>query len=166
MKFFIASLMLATASIAQAASVPTNLEFAVKNGQAGDVYRMTEHPNSVFVFEVFSLSCVYCNNNAPAVDRLAKEFADNARVQVLDVGLDTSDNNYREWNRRHAPNHPVVADSARKVYGPLHTEEGIPQAFVVNCKGQSVGNLVGSWDAASERKVRTLINKALETTCE
>lgn len=166
MKLFIASVMLAASSLAQAASVPTNLEFPIKNGEPGAVYRMTDHPNAVYVFEVFSLSCSYCNTNAPAVDRLAKDFAGNARVQVLDVGLDTSDNNYREWIRRHAPNHVVVADPARKVYNPLRTAEGIPQAFVVNCKGERVGSQVGSWDAGAERKLRALVNTALETTCE
>lgn len=167
MKLFVASALFAVASLAQAASsIPTNLEFPLVSGAAGSMYRMVDHPNSVFVFESFGLSCGYCNSNAPAVDRLATDYKANARVQVLDMSLDSNASYHREWIRRHKPNHPVIADTGHKVYNALRTEDAIPQVFVVNCKGEMVGTYLGAWDASAEKKVRAYVEKGLNTTCE
>ena len=167
MKLFIASALFAVASLAQAASsIPTNLEFPLVSGAAGSTYKMADHPNSVFVFESFGLSCGYCNANAPAVDRLATDYKGNARVQVLDMSLDSQASYYQEWIRRHNPNHGVIADTSRKVYNALKSQDAIPQVFVVNCKGQMVGTFLGAWDASAEKQVRGFVDKALTTTCD
>ena len=62
--------------------------------QADTTYSMADHPNGVFVFETFSLSCSWCNKNASNVDALATKFKDNNRVQVIDLGIDSSDSNF------------------------------------------------------------------------
>lgn len=165
MRLLIGTAFLIASSTAFAASIP-QLTFPVKNGAVGEVYNMADHPNTVHVFETFQLSCQWCNVNAPAVDRLAAENRANARVQVLDLGLDKNDFEFAEWNRRHSPNHPVVQDVNSTVYRTLKTTNGIPQAFVVDCKGNMVGNVVGSWDATAEKKVRSLIASALLVQCE
>lgn len=167
MKLFVASALFAFASLAQAAgTIPNNLEFPLVSGAAGSMYRMADHPNGVFVFESFGLSCGYCNANAPAVDRLANDYKANARVQVLDMSLDSNSAYHKEWIRRHSPNHGVIADTGHKVYNALRTEDAIPQVFVVNCKGQMVGTYLGAWDGSAEKKVRGYVEKALTTTCE
>jgi hypothetical protein len=141
-------------------------DFPLKNGQARDeIYKMSEHKNGVFVFEALRLSCGYCNENAPAVDRLATEYASNPRVQVLDLSLDTLDYDISEWINRHHPNHPVIQDTGRRVYNALKVTNGVPQVFVVDCKGMMVGGHVGTWGGA-ERHIRSLVELALKTTCE
>jgi len=165
MRQFVAVALFMMSAMASAASIPM-YDFPLKNGQSrDDVYRMSEHKNTVFVFEAFRLSCGYCNENAPAVDALTTEYAANPRVQVLDLGLDTSDADFAEWIARHEPNHPVVQDTGRRVYNALKTSSGVPQVFVVNCRGEMVGNHVGTWDGA-EKKIRSLIDRALTTSCE
>ena len=156
----------AVATMAQAASIPM-LEFPVKTAgsPAGSIYRMADHPNSVWVFESYRLSCVYCNQNAPNVDKLANDYKDNPRVQVLDAGLDTGDAEYIEWNRRHKPNHPVIQDVGYKVFKAFRVENAIPQVFVVDCKGNLVGSAMGAWGPTESAAIRGYINKALETTC-
>ncbi len=149
----------------QGTSIPM-LEFPLKNGQSRDeVYKMTDHKNGVFVFEAFRLSCGYCNDNAPVVDQLASDYASNPRVQVLDLSLDTVDTDFAEWINRHHPNHPVIQDTGRRVYNTLKQANGVPQVFVVNCKGMLVGGHVGTWGGA-ESHIRGLIDRALQTTCE
>lgn len=148
-----------------ASSIPTNLVFPQKNSAEQLEYRMGDHPDSVFVFETYFLRCSYCNENAPAVNALATQYADNARVQVLDLGLDTTDADYQTWIKRHKPNHPVVQDTNRRVYNALRTTNGVPQVFVVNCKGEMVGNYVGTWGADGTAKINAAIASALETTC-
>ena len=166
MRTVIASLLFAFAGIAQASFIPM-IEFPLKNGpNRDDIYKMSEHPNTVFVFEAYRLSCEYCNENAPLVDALADDYRANARVQVLDLGQDVADRDYEEWIDRHHPNHSVVLDTNKRVYNTLKTVNGVPQVFVVNCRGELVGNIVGSWDANDERKVRKLVDQALVTTCE
>lgn len=134
-------------------------------GQAGTSYNMADHPNAVFVFEAFSLSCSWCNKNAPNVDALASKFKDNSRVQVIDLGLDTSDSNYTRWISTHKPNHPVVKDVGRKVYNALQVENGIPQVFIVNCRGEREDVVVGYWGDAEKAQVEAAVNRALQTTC-
>jgi peroxiredoxin len=164
MRRLLASVLLMATTAVSAASIP-NLEFPLKNGTARDqLYKMSEHPNTVFVFEAFGINCGYCHENAAAVDAMATEFAGNPRVQVLDLGLDTTESAFEEWIARHEPNHPVVQDTGRKVYNALHTANGIPQVFIVNCRGEMVGNFVGTW-AGSTDTIRGYINSALRTTC-
>jgi hypothetical protein len=165
MRQIFAFLLLLAATTSNAASIPM-YDFPLKNGESrDDVYKMSEHQNAVFVFEAYRLNCGYCNENADAVDDLAAEYSNNARVQVLDLGLDTSESDYAEWIARHRPNHPVVQDTGRRVYNALKTSNGVPQVFVVNCKGEMVGNHVGTWGGA-DKKIRSLVNRALGTTCQ
>jgi hypothetical protein len=162
-KSLIAASVLAS-SIASASTIPM-YEFPLKNDAARSVYRMADHKNGVFVFEAYRLTCGYCNDNAPAVDALATAYAGNPRVQVLDLGLDTNDADYAEWIAAHNPNHPVIQDTGRKVFNALKTQNAVPQVFVVNCKGEMVGNHVGTWDGAVP-KIKGHIETALKTTCE
>jgi len=150
---------------AEAASIPM-YDLPLKSGPAGSVYKMSEHPNSVFVFEAFQLSCVYCNRNAVNVNNLADAFADNERVQILDLGLDTSDDAYARWIAQHAPNHPVVQDVGAKIYRALRTTNSIPQVFIVNCRGELTASHVGEWSAGIVGQVKAEINQALATVCE
>ena len=82
------------------------------------------------------------------------------------MSLDTNSAYHKEWIKRHNPNHGVIADTGRKVYTALRTQDAIPQVFVVNCKGQMVGTFLGAWDASAEKQVRGYVEKALTTTCD
>jgi thiol-disulfide isomerase/thioredoxin len=165
MRNLLATVLFVATTAANAASIQM-YDFPLKNGQSrDDIYKMSEHKNAVFVFEAFSINCGYCHQNAPVVDQFATEYASNPRVQVLDLGLDRTDSAFAEWISTHSPNHPVIQDTDRRVYNALRTENGIPQVFVVNCRGEMVGNHVGTWDGDVQR-IRDLVTKALETTCE
>ncbi len=164
MRRLLSTVLFLASTAVSAASIP-QLEFPVKNGGDRAVYKMSEHKNAVFVFETYRLSCGYCNDNAATVNALATEFASEPRVQVLDLGQDTADADYAEWIARHNPNHAVIEDTGRKVYNALKTQNGVPQVFIVNCKGELVGNHVGTWGGA-EKSIHDLIAKGLQTTCE
>jgi hypothetical protein len=164
MRNLLATVLFLSSTVVFAASIP-NYDFPLKNGSTRDeTYKMSDHPNTVFVFEAWGISCGYCNENAPVVDALAAEFASNPRVQVLDLGLDTDDSAFQEWIARHSPNHPVIQDVGRRVFNALKTSSGIPQVFIVNCKGEMVGNFVGTW-GGSTGTIRGYINRALQTVC-
>jgi hypothetical protein len=173
MKFFLAVSLWAMTTLAGAASIPTNLEFPIKNSPTpGATFRMADYPNDVFVFEAFTVSCGTCGENAPAVNRLADEYKTNPRVHVIDLGQDTTELYYKEWVRRFNPNHIVVSDVKTQVFETLHTINQTPQVFVVNCDGTMVGNHVGAWRQEGsdrpngEAMVRLYIEKALKTKCK
>jgi hypothetical protein len=144
---------------------PATTEFPWMNGPARDS-RFAFAVNKVHVFEAYSLSCSYCNTNASAVKAMAAEYADNERIQFLDLGLDTSDRDYASWISRHQPTYPVVKDVNRRVWNALNQTNGIPQTFVVNCRGELVGYTVGAWGSAEKRTLRNAIARAEETVCE
>jgi AhpC/TSA family len=165
MRHLIASVLFMASTVVSAASIP-NYDFPLKNGaNRDDIYKMSEHPNTVFVFEAWGISCGYCHQNASDVDAMAAEFAANPRVQIIDLGLDRDDSAYQEWIARHSPNHPVVQDTGRRVYNALKTSSGIPQVFIVDCNGKMVGNHVGTW-GGSTGTIRGYINTALTTVCQ
>ena len=89
------------------------------NQSPRDVYKMENHPNGVFVLEMYFRTCPYCNDNAPNVDRLSADHAGEPRVQVLDVGIDRNDVDYDRWIQAHHPNHPVLKDANRVIAGEL-----------------------------------------------
>jgi len=159
-------LSLALSAVAAQAAQMEILEFPWKNGPAaGSVYKMSDHPNGVFVFEAFSINCTFCNQNVPQVKAFVSKYSANARVQVIDLGLDTADSAYTRWISQHRPTYPVVMDTGRRAWTALRQENGIPQTFVVNCRGELVDHTIGLWNAASVVKLDAAVAKALETTC-
>lgn len=153
-------------SNALAASISPDTSFPWMNArEAGATYNMADYPNGVFVFEAFSLNCSWCNKNAANVDALADKYKDNARVQVVDLGIDTSNSYFTRWIQTHKPNHPVVKDQGRAVYNALKTQNGIPQVFVVDCNGTMIDNIVGYWSSTEKSRIDRAIARGLETTC-
>ncbi len=144
----------------------STIEFPWMNSPARDaVYRLSDHPQGVFVFEGYSINCVWCNRNAVQVDALATDYASEPRVQVIDLGLDKNDRDYRNWIQTHNPNHPVVKDVNKAVWNSLARASSIPQTFVVACDGTLVGQTLGYWGDEEKNVLKDAIAKALETTC-
>ncbi len=144
----------------------STVELPWMNNPARDAkFRLADHNQGVFVFEAYSINCVWCNRNAPLVDQLATDYVSESRVQVIDLGLDRNDRDYRNWIQTHNPNHPVVKDVDQAVWNALARERGIPQTFVVACDGRLMGTTIGSWGDEEKRLLKEYIAKALEVTC-
>ena len=153
---------------------PASVSFPVMNGEVvGERYKLSEHPNKVHVFEVYSLHCGWCAKNAPQVAQLMTEYAAKAkddeqynRVQFLDLGIDSNPRFYQFWINRHKPPYLVVMDEGRQVYNSLKQRNGVPQTFVVDCTGKVVGNTVGYWGTDQKNSLRFAIDEALKVTCD
>lgn len=165
MKILLSTALLLISGSTVAATIPTNLSFPLKNGGTVKTYNMADHPNSVFVFEAYQNFCGECNNNAANVEKLATDYKNNPRVQVLDSSLDTQEIYFKQWIQKHQPNHPVIADTGRRVFDAFKVDSVIPQVFIVNCKGELAGTHIGAWDAALAAQIRGEINEALKTNC-
>ena len=139
------------------------VELPQMNGDGG-IYKMTDHPQGIFVVEAYFLGCPYCNENAPNVNALASRFANDSRVQVLDVGIDKDSSSYATWIKKHSPNHPVLKDSSRKLITQLGTS-GYPSTYVVNCKGQLVESTEGLWGTEEEDAIIRAVEKLQAEGC-
>ncbi|NBY18742.1 TlpA family protein disulfide reductase [bacterium] len=139
------------------------VELPIMNGSGGN-YKMTDHPEGIFVVEAYFLTCPYCNQNAPRVNALASMFANDSRVQVLDVGVDRDDASYATWIKKHNPNHAVLKDSSRKLIKQLGTS-GYPSTYVINCQGKVVESTEGAWGYAEEEAIIAAVEKLQKEGC-
>jgi peroxiredoxin len=131
----------------------------------GTMYNSADHKDGVFVVEAYFLNCPYCNDNAPNVDDLADAYANEPRVQVLDVGVDRSDSQYKTWIAKHNPNHPVLKDDKRQLIRQLGTT-GYPSSYVVDCQGTVRYKTSGVWNMTKEAGLKSAIDKALSEDCQ
>ncbi len=151
----------------QAASATTINAFSLPwiNGPARDsMYQTGDHPDGVFVLEFFANFCGACNDNAVNVNTLADGYKDNARVQVLDMSLDTDPRETASWIANHSPNHPVVNDGAKTVWNQID-QQYIPTTVVMDCKGtvQFLHNDV--WDATATQQIKDTVDGLLKQPC-
>lgn len=121
--------------------------------------------NAVTIVEMYFNTCPYCNDNAPAVDRMAEYYQAAPRVQVLDVGIDTRDSDYASWISKHQPNHPVLKDAQRKVAKALGTTS-YPSTYVLDCNGNVLYKSVGAWSKATERKIYDAVERGFAVDCQ
>lgn len=127
----------------------------------GALYKSADHPG-VYLFESYFLSCPYCNDNAPNVHVMAKQYDMAPLVHVIDLGIDRSDGQYATWISRHNPEHPVLKDASRVVTNQLGTS-GYPSAYVVNCNMEIVYKTTGVWEEDVKEEIRSAINNAIAT---
>ena len=131
--------------------------------QANTLYNSAEHVGAVFVLENFFQSCSYCNANAANVDALATAWKDNARVQVLDIGIDTSTRSFQLWINQHTSNHPVLMDGSQILTKQLGTT-GYPSTYVLDCQLKVLYSSTGVWDDGVKAAIKSNIENSLATS--
>jgi peroxiredoxin len=140
-------------------------EMPWKNADAPNaVYKSSDHPNGIFVLEFLANFCSDCNRNAPNVDEMATYYADEKRVQVLDVSIDTKDTEIARWIAAHHPNHPVLKDVGKKLWKELGGEY-IPTVAVTDCNGRIRYQYVDFWTAAVKAEIKATVDQLLAETC-
>ena len=132
---------------------------------SGTIYKSADHVSGIFVVEAYFLNCPYCNDNAENVNELADKYKSDSRVQVLDVGIDTSDSQYKTWINKHRPNHPVLKDSQRRLISQLGTS-GYPSTYVLDCKGNVLTKTSGAWNSQKLNQITNAIEKLLKQDCK
>jgi peroxiredoxin len=131
---------------------------------ANTTYSSSNFPTGIFVVEAYFETCPYCNDNAASVNDLASHYANEPRVQVLDVGIDRDDSSYQQWISDHNSNHPVLKDAQRTLIGELGTS-GYPSTYVLDCKMNVVYSHTGEWDSGDETDIETQVDALLKQTC-
>lgn len=94
------------------------------------------------VVALFSVTCPFCMNEAP---KLQKLYRDNRAVlNVVAVSVDRNDAaaGARAWKRKYRLTHPVTADHAR-FEAVLGKPKGVPSLYVFDRSGNLVRTEVG-----------------------
>ena len=133
----------------------------MNDSSSGTVYRSADRPSSIFLLEGWFNGCPYCHENAPNVDRMAEYFANEDRVQVLDIGRDSGDSSYSSWVQKHQPNHPVLKDARQELIRQLGIS-GYPSAFIVDPEGTIRYRTTGVWSYSTQQEMKNLISQLLE----
>jgi cytochrome c biogenesis protein CcmG/thiol:disulfide interchange protein DsbE len=162
-KLFLAA-VLALSSTSAFAISPFELPW-VNNPARDTIYKTSDHANGVFVLEFFANFCGACNENAPNVDALAEHYADEPRVLVLDMAIDTNDREIAAWIARHQPNHPVLKDVGRAVWREVATQY-IPTVVITDCNGVEKYRYTGAWTSSVKATIKSKIDALLAETCE
>ncbi len=161
-KLLLLSMSLFSASVFAETKTVKPFELAWMNAEKADTkYKSKDHPEGIFVLENYFLRCPYCNYNAPNVNDLADKYKDDKVVQILDVGIDSSTNDYKTWISKHSPNHPVLKDATRLLATQLEIE-GYPTTVILNCKMEEVYRTVGLWEESTIEEMHKTIDKLKE----
>ena len=128
--------------------------------QPNTMYSSDDHMGAVYVLENYFQTCSYCNENAPNVDELATSYKDDARVQVLDIGVDKTARSYQLWVDQHNPNHPVLMDTSHTLSGELGTS-GYPSTYVLDCDLKIQYSTTGVWESQTKKELKQAIDKLL-----
>ena len=158
-------LLISVLGIAGTAQAKEVFELKQMNGEnAGQIYRSSDHLGPVWVYEFYFNSCPYCNDNAPMIDRLSEQFSSDQRVQVLDIGRDCRDSDYRSWLGKHNPNHPVLNDCNQMLINK-HQIQGYPTTVIVDCNGKVQYRNEGSFGSGEYERAAAAIEEALNQPC-
>lgn len=128
-------------------------------------YDSSDYPQSVFIVEAYFKNCPYCNDNAPNIDALRNHYEGNDLVQVVDVGKDCREADYRAWIARHKPNHPVLRDCNQRMLGQLGVR-GYPTTYILDCNLNVVSRFVGAMNSSTYRTIISTVDRLMAEGCE
>jgi peroxiredoxin len=138
--------------------------FSLSDMNSGTMYKSSDYVNNVFVLDFYQYNCGYCHENVPNMHNIAEEFKEHARVQILDVGIDTRDDLYRQWIARHKPTYPVLKDSSRSLAREIGLR-GTPTTVVLDCNLEVVHRVVGRMSVAQREELKRVVYRESIKVC-
>jgi thiol-disulfide isomerase/thioredoxin len=151
--FTIFSLLIGCVTVQAAPTHLSDFTLEVKNGEPGQMYSSAN--DKPMLIEFYFFSCSACNANAPAVERMARDF-NNERTNVIEFGYDCSDQDYARWIARHAPSAFVLNGCDSPVFDALDINS-FPTTIVVDAHHDIIKRVVGTWSAQDERDIHALM---------
>lgn len=146
---------------AQGAMQVSPFELPMANGKsANELFKSSDHPNTVYVIENYFYGCPYCRENAENVNELADAYKNDPRVVVLDVGIDKMDSLYEAWVKKFEPNHPVLKDPKRVIAKQLKVT-GYPTAVILDQNLNVVFRTTGVWEESTIAEMMRKIDSLL-----
>jgi cytochrome c biogenesis protein CcmG/thiol:disulfide interchange protein DsbE len=105
----------------------------------------------VVVLNFWASWCVPCKQEAPALERVWREYRSQG-VVVLGVDSEDFSGDARSFMRKYGITYPVVREGGRDLYGPYGVT-GVPETRVIDRRGKYAGTqFYGATTAADLRR--------------
>jgi cytochrome c biogenesis protein CcmG/thiol:disulfide interchange protein DsbE len=113
----------------------------------------------VVVLNFWASWCVPCKQEAPALEKIWREYRSKG---VVVVGVDSEDfsGDARSFMRKYQITYPVVREQGRDLYGPYGVT-GVPETRVIDRRGKYAG--AQFYGATTAADLRESIRTALRT---
>ena len=121
----------------------------------GDQFNNASVKGKVVLFEFWTTWCQYCENEAPLVDDIAKEFSDKGLI-VLAVDVLEPDQKVKKYLVTHPRSVPIVLTKDTNL-AAMYNAQSYPIYVVIDRDGNIAGEQRG---AAGERGLRRLLKRA------
>ena len=128
-------------------------------------FKSNETKNATLIVVPFYDRCASCNANAREINELANRYANEPKIQFIEVGLDQEPDSDRGWVTRHNPNHPVLQDEKGILIGQLGAST-LPEAFVLDCRGKIVFRVWGEWRSSEKLAIMNAIDAVSKVNCQ
>ena len=113
----------------------------------------------VVVLNFWASWCVPCKQEAPALERIWREYRSKG-VVVLGVDSEDFSGDAKDFMRRYEITYPVVREGGRDLYGPYGVT-GVPETRVIDRNGKYAGTQF--YGATTAADLRRSVEEALRT---
>lgn len=99
----------------------------------GGSLKSQDHQGKPLVVNFFASWCLPCQVEAPALEKIAREYGPKG-VAVLGIAIDDTEDKLREFTRRHGLSFPVGLDEGKAIqqaFGPY----GVPTTYFIDRGG-------------------------------
>lgn len=106
----------------------------------GGTFRLSEQRGKVVVLNFWASWCAPCREEAPALERMWREYSARYPDRIVFFGVSHADapSDSQGFIDRYAITYPNAADTRGEVTGRLYRITGVPETFVIDADGQVV----------------------------
>lgn len=133
-------------------------EFALTDMRDGTKFHSSEHPDAAFVLEFYFTGCPACNQNARNVDALARRYAGNPNVIVLNVSVDCQEAAYRTWFNNHGRAVAALNACDAELVDTLGVSR-FPTTYVFSPNRREAMRGVGVWSTSTVRRLQNYLDQ-------
>jgi len=136
-------------------------DFELPTSDQNDTVALKRLRGKVVFINFWATWCPPCREEMPSMERLHKEFKDQG-LAVLAVNIQESSKQVARFMKNFQLSFPALLDSDLKVTG-LYQVRGLPSTYLIDQKGQVVGQAIGPRDWASPQAkalIRSLLDPA------
>lgn len=118
---------------------------------------LTSLRGKVVVLNFWASWCIPCKQEAPALERIWREFRPKG-VVVLGVDSEDFSGDAKDFMRRYGITYPVVRENGRDLYGPYGVT-GVPETRIIDRQGKYAGTQF--YGATTAADLRQSVERAL-----